>query len=152
MLLCRGGLGFAYYLPQIRNAKSSHMLESPAELLLLWHEAKQTTQESGEHHAVLCWRAIWRVKHPKFALFICPKIMGESGYNQTVVGGEWFRILLSHCHCAWLPAAPSAEAAWLTQTLFYGRWGWFSSSALQGGTSRCWLLLSLCWEQLAGLQ
>lgn len=139
----------AYYLPQTRNAKSSHMPKSLAELLLLWHEAKQTMQESGECHAVPRWRAIWRIRHPKFAFSICPKIVGESGYDQTVVGGEWFRMLLPHCHCAWLPAAPSAEAAWLAQTLFYGRWGWLASFALRGGTSRCSLLLSLRWELLA---
>lgn len=151
MLLCRSDLGFAYYLPQTRNARSSHMLESPAELLLLWHEANQTKQESGEHHAVLHWRAIWRIRHPKSAFTICSKIVGESGYDQTVVGGKWFRMLLPHCHCAWLPAAPSAEAAWLAQTLFYGRWGWFASFALRGGTSRCWLLLSAesCWLDLS---
>lgn len=94
MLLCRGGLGFAYYPPQTRNAKSSHMLESPAELLLLWHETKQTMQESGEHHAVLCWRDIWRIRHPKSAFSICPKIVGESGYDQT-----WWVESGLGCHC-----------------------------------------------------
>lgn len=89
------GIGFAYTLPKTRNGKSSHMFWSPAEPLLLWFQAKQTSQECGKHHSVLCWRAIWRVRPPpKYTVSICPKIVSDSGYGQTVVGGEWFRMSL----------------------------------------------------------
>lgn len=67
------------------------MLQSLAERLLLRYHAKQTTQEFGEHHPVLCWRAIWRVRPPKSIVPIC-----------SMVRQWWVESALGY-HCLSLP-------------------------------------------------
>lgn len=147
MLLCRGGLGFAFIFPKPEMSKVVICLS-------LFRTAPFVAWAKADN-AGIWWTSCTTVKSylenqtPQIHIFHSSQ---DSGWVWLRSDSSGWRVLLSHCHCAWLPAAPSAETAWLAQTLFYGRWARFASFALRGGTSRCWLLLYLCWELLAGSQ